>query len=95
MNDYRIKVSEIMQGKNFPDAGDSLYSILADNLDKDRIVLDMEGITLVPSLFLNTSLGRLMSEKGVSIVKQKIAFCNIPTSQIAHIREYVHRYDAS
>lgn len=90
--DYRINVSDIMLGKSFPDAGGSLYDILTSNLDKDRIVLDMKGVTVIPSLFLNTSLGRLMNEKGVAVVRQKIAFCNIPASQMAHIREYVRRY---
>lgn len=92
--DYRINVSDIMTGKSYPDAGASLYVILTQNLDKDRIVLDMKGITVVPSMFLNTSIGRLITEKGVSVVKQKIAFCNILTSQMAHIREYVRQYSA-
>lgn len=92
--DYRINVSDIMTGKSFPDAGASLYAILTQNLDNDRIVLDMKGITVVPTMFLNTSIGRLITEKGMSVVKQKIAFCNIPKSQLAFIREYVSQYSA-
>lgn len=91
---YRINISDIMTDKSYPDAGASLYVILTQNLDEDRIVLDMKGITIVPSLFLNTSIGRLINEKGVSLVKQKIAFCNIPKSQLAFIREYVRLYSA-
>lgn len=49
--DYRINVSDIMTGKSFPDAGANLYVILTQNLDKDRIVLDMKGITVVLSTY--------------------------------------------
>lgn len=94
--DYRVNISEIMQGVNYPEAGDRLYGVLLDNLDKDaRIVLDFNGITLVPSMFLNTSLGRLIKERGVDVVKRKLGFCNIPMSQMAHIKEYVKRFAAS
>lgn len=92
--DYRIYVSTIFQGRNYPDAGDVLYSVLNDNLDKqDRIILDFKDVTLVPSMFLNTSLGKIIGERGAGIIRQKIAFSNISASQIAHIREYVQRFE--
>ena len=92
--DNRISVSTIFQGRNYPDAGDVLYSVLNDNLDKqDRIILDFKDVTLVPSMFLNTSLGKIIGERGAGIIRQKIAFSNISASQIAHIREYVQRFE--
>ena len=92
--DYRISVSTIFQGRKYPDAGDELYSVLNDNLDKqDRIILDFKDVTLVPSMFLNTSLGKIIGERGAGIIRQKIAFSNISASQIAHIREYVQRFE--
>ena len=92
--DYRISVSTIFQGRNYPDAGDVLYCVLNDNLDKqDRIILDFKDVTLVPSMFLNTSLGKIIGERGAGIIRQKIAFSNISASQIAHIREYVQRFE--
>lgn len=92
--DYRISVSTIFQGRNYPDAGDVLYSVLNDNLDKqDRIILDFKDVTLVPSMFLNTSLGKIIGERGAGIIRQKIAFSNISASQIAHVREYVQRFE--
>lgn len=92
--DYRISVSTIFQGRNYPDAGDVLYSVLNDNLDKqDRIILDFKDVNLVPSMFLNTSLGKIIGERGAGIIRQKIAFSNISASQIAHIREYVQRFE--
>ena len=94
--DYRISVPAIFKGRNYPDAGDELYSILNDNLDKqDRIILDFKDVTLVPSMFLNTSIGKIIGEKGAGIIRRKIAFSNISASQIAHIRDYVKRFDTS
>lgn len=93
--DYLIHISEIFQGRNYPDAGDLLYSILKDNIDKqDRIILDFKGVTLVPSMFLNTSIGKIIGERGTGILRQKLAFSNIPISQISHIREYVQRFES-
>ena len=84
----------MFQGRNYPDAGDVLYSVLNDNLDKqDRIILDFKDVTLVPSMFLNTSIGKKIGERGAGIIRQKIAFSNISASQIAHIREYVQRFE--
>lgn len=70
--DYRISVSTIFQGRNYPDAGDVLYSVLNDNLDKqDRIILDFKDVTLVPSMFLNTSLGKIIGERGLGSFVRK------------------------
>ena len=92
--DYRISVSTIFQGRNYPDAGDVLYSVLNDNLDKqDRIILDFKDATLVPSMFLNTSLGKIIGERGAGIIRQKIAFSNISASQIAQRRDDVQRFE--
>lgn len=44
-------------------------------------------------MFLNTSLGKIIGERGAGIIRQKIAFSNISASQIAHIREYVQRFE--
>ena len=94
--DYRISVSTIFQGRNYPDAGDVLYSVLNDNLDKqDRIILDFKDVTLVPSMFLNTSLGKIIGERGAGIIRQKIAISNISASKIANIREYDQRFEQS
>lgn len=36
---------------------------------------------------------KIIGERGAGIIRQKIAFSNISASQIAHIREYVQRFE--
>ena len=44
-------------------------------------------------MFLNVSIGRLISERGVAFIKEKIGFSNITASQAQRIKEYVERFD--
>ena len=83
-----------MQGNDYPTAGELLYGIIMKDIDsEDRIVLDMEGVSLIPSMFLNTSLGRIIRERGVPFVKAKLGFANIKASDANRIREYVGRFE--
>ena len=81
-----IKVFLIMQGRDYPTAGEALYHTMVTHLnDEDRVVLDMDGVLLLPSMFLNVSIGRLANEKGVDFVKNKISFSHIKASDAQRI----------
>ena len=89
-----IKVSPIMQGKDYPTAGDALYHLMIARLDlEDRVILDMDGVALIPSMFLNVSIGRLANERGVDFVKHKIGFSHIKVSDAQRIKQYVGRFE--
>ena len=89
-----ITVLPIMQGRDYPTAGTVLYGIIMRVIDsQDKIVLDMTGVSLIPSMFLNTSIGRIMNEKGVDFVKSKFGFSNIKVSDANRIRDYVKRHE--
>lgn len=88
-----ISVLPIMNGKDFPSAGDALYLVIMQDIDsQDKIVLNMAGVSLLPSMFLNTSLGRIINERGVEFLKSKISFSNIKVSDAERIRKYVQRF---
>ena len=88
-----IAILPIMQDRDYPAAGDALYQFIVNNIDNaDKFVLDMRDVPMLPSMFLNTSLGRLIDEKGVSFVKEKFAFTNIKASDAARLRDYVNRF---
>jgi len=85
-----IKVYDIMNGRDFPTAGDVLYTILSRKMDTDeKINLDLEGVNFVPSMFLNTSIGRIIKERGTDFIKSKITFSNIQVSDAKRIQEYL------
>ena len=92
---YTIQVNNIMEGIDYPTSGNILYSIIISKADiVDSIILDMTGVKLMPSVFLNTSIGRIISEKGVDFLKNKISFKNIRTSDVARLKDYVNRMTA-
>lgn len=89
-----IAVSPIMTGRDFPSAGEALYLVIMQNIDSvDKIVLNMEGVPLLPSMFLNTSIGRIINERGAAFLKSKITFSNIKASDANRVREYVQRFN--
>ena len=57
---------------------------------EDKIVLDLEGINLLPSMFLNVSIGKLIREKGKSVLA-KISFNNITKTQVKRLQDYVDK----
>ena len=92
---YTIQVNNIMEGIDYPTSGNILYSIIISKADiVDSIILDMTGVKLMTSVFLNTSIGRIISEKGVDFLKNKISFKNIRTSDVARLKDYVNRMTA-
>ena len=89
-----ITVLPIMRDHDYPTAGTVLYGLIMRSIDsEDKIVLDMDGVSLIPSMFLNTSLGRIIQERGTSFVKAKFGFKNIKSSDANRIRDYVGRFE--
>lgn len=84
-----IKLLPIINGRTYPDAGAMLYDKLISLLvTENSIVLDLNGVDLLPSMFLNVSLGRIIKEYGVQTIK-KISFKNITQSQAQRIKDYI------
>ena len=87
-----IKISDILVGRNYPDAGRVLYNLMVDNKDKyEKIILDMDGVSSLPSMFLNTYIGKMIEDFGVDSVRL-LSFRKITRLQAQRIKEYVDRY---
>lgn len=86
-----INISTVMQGRTFPDAGSALFDMINPALDAgDRITLDMNGVDVLPSMFLNPSIGRIVKERGMSAMS-RFTFRNISRSQMKRLRSYVYK----
>lgn len=84
-----IKIHNMLKSADFPTAGEKLYNLIIDKYDKeDSIILDLIDVDVLPSMFLNTSIGKLIANKGIMSLK-KIKFVNITKSQAARIKDYV------
>lgn len=89
-----IKLQAVMQGRTYPDAGMELFNMLQGILKEEKkIVLDMNGVLSLPSMFLNVSIGRIIEEYGIDVLKQKISFAHIRATEAARIQDYVSRFD--
>lgn len=80
-----------MEGKSYPDAGNVLYSEMSRAYRaNDSIMLDMSGVDILPSMFLNVSIGRLINENG-RIFLRSVIFKNITKKQLEILHEYVNK----
>jgi len=84
-----INISYILKDSDYPTAGAKLYDMIIARYDaEDSITLDLMDVDALPSMFLNTSIGKLITDKGILALK-KIRFTNITKSQAARIKDYV------
>ncbi|OYP57143.1 protein of unknown function [Segatella baroniae B14] len=90
-----IKMIDILESRqNLPAAGEVLYSSIKEAIQKnDKLSIDMEGVTSLPSILLNVSIGRIIDEDGVNTLKQYVSFVNITQQQAMRLRDYLNRYE--
>ena len=86
-----ISVNNIMKNRSYPEAGVALFDAIVANMDSEKIILDMTDVTTMPSMFLNTSLGKFIEVYGVDLLRSKIAFAKITATQASRIKEYINR----
>ena len=91
---YSIAILPLMSGKDYPSAGADLYDVLVQRMNvEDKINLDLKDVPVLPSMFLNMSLGRIIQENGVDYLKSKIVFSNIKSSDITRLKDYIARFE--
>ena len=89
----RILLKPLMEGKNYPDAGEVLFCEILKHIDEsEKIVVDMTGIDALPSMFLNTSIGQIIDRFGKQTLKDHVSFAMITKSQAMRLQEYLARY---
>jgi len=88
-----VKLRDILRDRSLPEGGSELYKIAENALEKgDLISLDMKDVLSVPTLFMNTSFGDLISKYGIEKTKQLFMFNNIGRSQIEKFSKYFSDY---
>lgn len=90
-----LHLAQLMEDKSYPDSGRELYKILLDAICNSKVIeINMTGVDGLPSMFLNTSLGPLIQEKGLSVLKKSFKLLNVSKSQIERINQYFEDYEA-
>jgi len=89
-----INLKDIMSNQSLPDAGSKLLDIMMAKLNAgENIILDLGGIPSLPSIFLNTSIGKFIEENGVELLKQKVSFAQITKGQAERLQEYIRKFE--
>ena len=85
---------ELLQNKDFAAAGNAFYQSIKKAIsNNDTLSVDMEGVTSLPSIFLNASLGRIIDEEGKDRLKQSVGFVKITKQQALRLRDYLQRHN--
>lgn len=91
-----IELQFVLENRTYPDAGTIVFSMIEEMLvSEGKIVLDMNGVSALPSMFLNVSIGAFIDKYGVETLKKRIAFANISTVQTQHLKSYLEKYTIS
>lgn len=87
-----INLQQIMKNKTYPESGLALFEIMVDKMKmNDKIVIDLDGVVSMPSMFLNTSIGKFIEQYGVDVLREKVSFSRISSTQADRLKLYINR----
>lgn len=79
--------------KNLSEAGKVFYVKIKDAISQNqKLNVNMEGVTSLPSILLNASIGRIIDENGKNAVKEHVGFTMITKQQALRLKDYLNRY---
>ncbi len=78
---------------DLPFAGDIFYKrIMESDTQSQKVIVNMEGVASLPSVFLNVSIGRIIDTHGIQWIKDHLTFTHITKSQAMRLSDYLSRY---
>lgn len=87
-----IQVSQIMKDRTYPESGKVLYDSISPLLsERQSVILDLEGVISLPSMFLNASIGLAAQKYGAETIKKNIVFYHVSRAQAERLKEYFAR----
>ena len=87
-----IVIKEALDGRPFPEAGEYVYNLMLPFADRDEErVLDLQGVSALPSLFFNMCLKRFVNDRGCEFVKSRVRFKNISRLEVAWLVDYLEK----
>lgn len=90
-----VNIREILASHgNLPDAGTVLYNEIVNAIASgDKVMVDMEGVSSLPSIFLNVSIGKVIDDYDIDTLKRHVSFCKITRKQAERLKDYLQRYN--
>ena len=86
-------MNDILKSSNdLEHAGNVLYDNIKDAISrKEQVSINMNGVSSLPSILLNVSLGRIIDEKGKGTLKNYVV-SQITKLQAIRLKDYMMRY---
>ena len=86
-------MNDILKSSNdLEHAGNVLYDNIKDAITrKEQVSINMNGVSSLPSILLNVSLGRIIDEKGKGTLKNYVV-SQITKLQAIRLKDYIMRY---
>ena len=90
-----VNIREILFSHgNLPDEGTVLYDEIVNAIASgDKVMVDMEGVSSLPSIFLNVSIGKVIDDYDIDTLKRHVSFCKITRKQAERLKDYLLRYN--
>lgn len=90
-----VNIREILVSHgNLPDAGTVLYNEIVNAIASgNKVMVDMEGVSSLPSIFLNVSIGKVIDDYDIDTLKRHVSFCKITRKQAERLKDYLQRYN--
>lgn len=74
---------------DLPQAGNIFYDKVMDAESRsEKVIVNMENVTSLPSIFLNVSIGRIIDDFGIQWVKDHLSFTRITKAQALRLSDY-------
>lgn len=92
----KISIKQLMDAAPYPEAGLRLYELAQPLIVSDMPVrMDLNGVESLPTLFMNMSFGKLITEFGKPKVMAALKFYAISKVQLERIKRYFQQFDPS
>ena len=90
-----VNIREILVSHgNLPDAGTVFYNEIVNAIASgDKVMVDMEGVSSLPSIFLNVSIGKVIDDYDIDTLKRHVSFSKITRKQAERLKDYLLRYN--
>ena len=73
-----VRIKDVLDGRSYPDGGTMLFGIIKDAMNNnENVSIDMEDVDSFPTMFMNTSFGKLIELFGIDATKKALSFQNI------------------
>lgn len=83
----------LLSNANLPQAGNLFYFEVKKSFDISQpVVVDMNGVTSLPSIFLNVSIGKIIDEFGIDMLKKRMSFVKITQGLATRLKGYLETY---